>query len=53
MGSSIQNAATQAQGYSKGFAACGIITLLSGFIGIAFMRRFSRRNLKLNVAPEE
>lgn len=59
MGSSIQNASTRGQGYIDGFVTCGIITLVSGFIGICFMRpgeeikRFSRRNANLAFAPAE
>jgi MFS transporter, ACS family, D-galactonate transporter len=38
MGSVVQNAATAAEGYGRGFLICGAVTLAGGLIGMAFLR---------------
>ena len=38
MGSVIEGAASAAQGYSNGFTICGVVTLIGGLIGLAFLR---------------
>ena len=43
MGSVIEGAATAAQGYSLGFSICGVVTLVGGLIGLAFLRPEEQR----------
>ena len=43
MGSVIEGAASAAQGYSNGFTVCGVVTLVGGLIGLAFLRPESER----------
>ena len=38
MGSVIEGPASAAQGYSNGFTVCGVVTLVGGLIGLAFLR---------------
>ena len=38
MGSVIEGATSAAQGYSNGFTVCGVVTLVGGLIGLAFLR---------------
>jgi MFS transporter, ACS family, D-galactonate transporter len=38
MGSVVASAATPAQGYERGFVICGIVALIGGVIGLAFLR---------------
>ena len=38
MGSIIERAATPFEGYTRGFVLCGLIMLVTGAIGMAFMR---------------
>ena len=58
MGSVIEGAASAAEGYSHGFMVCGIVTLIGGLIGLAFLRPeaerarlTSRMNARASVAP--
>ena len=58
MGSVIEGAASAAEGYSHGFMVCGIVTLIGGLIGLAFLRPeaerarlTSRMNARAGVAP--
>jgi len=58
MGSVIEGAASAAEGYSHGFMVCGIVTLIGGLIGLAFLRPeaerarlTSRMNATASVAP--
>ena len=58
MGSVIEGAASAAEGYSHGFMVCGIVTLIGGLIGLAFLRPeaerarlTSRMNASAGVAP--
>ena len=58
MGSVIEGAASAAEGYSHGFVVCGIVTLIGGLIGLAFLRPeaerarlTSRMNARAAVAP--
>ncbi len=59
MGSTVQNAATQAEGYLDGFVICGVITLIAGLIGMAFIRpgeevrRFLMQALSAKPVPAE
>ena len=43
MGSVIEGAASAAEGYSLGFVVCGIVTLIGGLIGLAFLRPEAER----------
>jgi MFS family permease len=43
MGSLIEGAASAAEGYSLGFVVCGIVTLIGGLIGLAFLRPEAER----------
>jgi hypothetical protein len=43
MGSVIEGAASAAEGYSLGFMVCGIVTLIGGLIGLAFLRPEAER----------
>ena len=58
MGSVIEGAASAAEGYSHGFMVCGIVTLIGGLIGLAFLRPEAERarltlrmNASAGVAP--
>jgi len=58
MGSVIEGATSAAQGYSNGFTVCGVVTLVGGLIGLAFLRpeselvRFAARaDLRAVMAP--
>jgi MFS family permease len=58
MGSLIEGAASAAEGYSLGFVVCGIVTLIGGLIGLAFLhpeaeraRLALRMNARAAVAP--
>ena len=51
MGSVIEGAASAAEGYSLGFVLCGIVTLIGGLIGLAFLRpeaECARLTLRMN-----
>src|SRR4051794_262739 len=37
MGSVVEGAASAAEGYSKGFVICGVVTLIGGLIGFFFL----------------
>jgi MFS transporter, ACS family, D-galactonate transporter len=43
MGSVIEGAASAAEGYSLGFTVCGVVTLVGGLIGLAFLRPETER----------
>ncbi|HXZ91820.1 MAG TPA: MFS transporter [Burkholderiales bacterium] len=43
MGSVIQGAASAAAGYSEGFLICGMVMIVGGLIGLAFLRPESQR----------
>jgi MFS transporter, ACS family, D-galactonate transporter len=43
MGSVIEGAASAAEGYSLGFTVCGVVTLVGGLIGLAFLRPEAER----------
>jgi MFS family permease len=58
MGSVIEGAASAAEGYSLGFTVCGVVTLVGGLIGLAFLRPEAERagfalrtNATATVAP--
>ncbi|HMA89584.1 MAG TPA: MFS transporter [Burkholderiales bacterium] len=55
MGSMIQGAASAAAGYGEGFAICGMVMIVGGLIGLAFLRPESQRarytELREIVAP--
>jgi len=55
MGSVIQGAASAAAGYGEGFSICGMVMIVGGLIGLAFLRPESQRarytELREIVAP--
>jgi MFS family permease len=59
MGIAVENAATQAEGYLNGFVICGVITLITGAVAMAFIRpgdevrRFSSQMPSAKPAPAE